>query len=138
MIYISKDLLKEIESNAERRYPNECCGIIFGKTENDIKYAESVKEINNSFGDGEEYHRFLITAEDMMKSELYAREKGIDIVGFYHSHPNAEAVPSEYDRVHALPIYSYPITSVVNGKVMITKSYELYDNKFIEEEIKYI
>ena len=138
MIYISESLLKEIESNAERRYPNECCGIIFGKIEKEIKYAESIKEINNSFGEGEEYHRFLITAEAMMKSELYAREKGIDIVGFYHSHPNAEAVPSEYDREHALPIYSYPITSVVNGKVRITKSYELHDNKFIEEEIKFI
>ncbi|MBR1445109.1 MAG: M67 family metallopeptidase [Firmicutes bacterium] len=138
MIYISENLLKEIESNAERKYPNECCGIIFGKTENDIKNAMFTKEINNSFGEGEEYHRFLINAEDMMKSELYAREKGIDIVGFYHSHPDAQAVPSEYDRVHAMPIYSYIITSVIKGKIGRTKSYELHDNKFMEEEIDFI
>ena len=66
MIHISEKLIKEIEEIAEIRYPFECCGIIFGKIENNEKYVYSLKEIKNSFGKNEEYHRFLITAEDMI------------------------------------------------------------------------
>lgn len=135
MIYISRALLEKIEKEAEESYPFECCGIILGSIEQSKKIAHSIKSIVNNFGLGEEYHRFLITAEDMLKCELYARQNGFDIVGFYHSHPDHPAVPSEYDREHALPVYSYAITSVKNGKAEKTASYELKENKFISENI---
>ncbi|MBQ6554981.1 MAG: M67 family metallopeptidase, partial [Firmicutes bacterium] len=106
--------------------------------ENGIKFAHSIKSIVNNFGAGEEYHRFLITAEDMMQGELYARANGLDIVGFYHSHPDHPAVPSEYDRSHALPVYSYLITSVMNGKPQKTYSYELKNDIFEKEEVETI
>lgn len=135
MIIIDNGLLDKIETEAEKSYPFECCGIIFGSIEKSGKLAHSIKSIENNFGGGEEYHRFLITAEDMMKGELYARQNGLDVIGFYHSHPDHPAIPSDYDRDHALPVYSYIITSVVKGKADVTASYELYDNKFIAEDI---
>ncbi|MBR6399670.1 MAG: M67 family metallopeptidase [Firmicutes bacterium] len=134
MIVIKKNLLEKIEAEAEKSYPFECCGMIFGSIEENKKLAHSIRSVENNFG-GEEYHRFLITAEDMMRGELYARQNGLDMIGFYHSHPDHPAIPSEYDREHALPVYSYLITSVKDGKADITASYELSDNKFTAEGI---
>ncbi|MBQ6554309.1 MAG: M67 family metallopeptidase [Firmicutes bacterium] len=138
MIFINRHLLEKIEEEAANSYPFECCGIIFGSMENGKKFAHSIKSIVNNFGAGEEYHRFLITAEDMIKGELYARANGLDIVGFYHSHPDHPAVPSEYDRIHALPVYSYLITSVLNGRSENTFCYELKNDIFEKENISLI
>jgi proteasome lid subunit RPN8/RPN11 len=141
VIYIDECLIDEIRKKGEASYPNECCGIILGSLlENDsVKYAKGLYEIVNSSNAAEQHHRFLISAEDMMKVELYARKNGLEIVGFYHSHPDCEAVPSEYDRSHALPVYSYIITSVVNGEAVDAKSWELTaegeNNKFYGEKI---
>jgi proteasome lid subunit RPN8/RPN11 len=120
-------MLSEIKAECESCYPNECCGILFGDMENDsgIKYARMIQSITNSFEDGERYHRFLITAESMMRAEQYARRNRLDIVGFYHSHPDCEAVASEYDRAHALPVYSYIIVSVRDGRAVDIRSWEL-------------
>jgi proteasome lid subunit RPN8/RPN11 len=137
MIMISEKLIDEIKLESERIYPNECCGIIFGKLSSDsnIKCGESLQSILNSFNDDEKYHRFLIQPEDMMRAERFARKNEIDIVGFYHSHPDCEAVPSEYDRSHALPVYSYIIVSVEKGKAVDVRSWELTDNVFYSEKM---
>jgi proteasome lid subunit RPN8/RPN11 len=127
MIFITESLENIIKSEGEKCYPNECCGIIYGKLEDDgvIKVAQFIKPIENSFAENEQYHRFMITAEDMMKAELFARKNKIEIVGFYHSHPDSEAVPSEYDRNHALPVYSYIILSVEKTGTVDIKCWEL-------------
>lgn len=122
--------------DAEKRYPEECCGIIFGRI-NDSKTAECVEAVNNAFDKSEQYHRFEITPETMLKAELTARKKGLDIIGFYHSHPDCEAFPSEYDRTHAIPVYSYIIISVIKGEAFITRSFvlSLENRRFSEEEL---
>lgn len=140
MIFISDETVDAIYREGEKCYPDECCGIIFGKlVEGQIKYAERLEPIANSFDENEKYHRFLITPETMMQAELTARKNKLDIVGFYHSHPNQEAVPSQYDKEHALPVYSYMIVSVVQGKAEDIKSWELItdrlDSPFFKEEV---
>lgn len=141
MIFISDNLISEIKAEGEKSYPDECCGIIFGRlsTDNKSKYAQSIYNISNSFCEEEKHHRFMINSEDMMKAELYARKNNYDIVGFYHSHPDCEAVASEYDRAHALPVYSYIIVSVKKGQAVDVRSWELdveNDNPiFYSEEI---
>lgn len=131
MIHISETLLSQIREESVRSYPNECCGILFGRIEEDnVKVAENLQPVVNSSESGEQYHRFLITPETMLQAELEARRKKKDIVGFYHSHPEDVAIASEYDKNHALLIYSYIITSVIKGKVEDMRSWEL----FIEEE----
>ena len=69
LVVIQKTLIDAIEAEAEKSYPFECCGVIFGSIEGEKKFAHSIKSIVNNFGVGEEYHRFLITAEDMMQAE---------------------------------------------------------------------
>jgi len=106
-----------ILEQTRRIYPNECCGALLGA---DIEAGERVialaLPIENTFADGEQYHRFQITADDILKAEETARKRGLDVLGFYHSHPDHPAVPSAYDRAQALPFYSYLIISVEQGK----------------------
>ena len=138
MIQAEISLIEEIKKDAAECYPNECCGIMFGSAEAAGKTVTSLRRVRNSFGGGEEYHRFLITPEEMLSAELYARSHGLDIVGFYHSHPDCPAVPSEYDRARALPVYSYVIVSAEKGTIADIRSYELENDIFHEEKMIFI
>lgn len=141
LINISKEILEQMLLDGTNRYPEECCGILFGRIdEKGVKTAEYAEYADNSRDESEKKRRFEITPEIMLKAELTARRRGYDIIGFYHSHPDCEAIPSEYDRSHALPVYSYIIMSVVKGKALQTKSYELSPDsrQFREEKINII
>lgn len=128
MIHISDELMEKIKQEAERAYPNECCGFIFGNMKTSAKYAVKTEPSDNSTISSERYHRFIITSAAMLKAERFARKNGLDIVGFYHSHPDCPAVPSEYDTVYALPVYSYVIVSAVKGNAEDFTSWELDKN----------
>ena len=125
MLLISKNLLMQIQSEAEKAYPNECCGFLFGSIRNSEKFAEHTQAVVNASSDEEQYHRFVITPEDMLKAERFARKQDYEIIGFYHSHPDCPAVPSGYDTAHALPVYSYIIVSVMQGRASDLRSWEL-------------
>jgi len=137
MLVLSPQEEKSIRTAGENAYPNECCGVMIGEIDKaGVKTVKSVQAIENSWEDGEQYHRFLITPEDIMRAEQTARSMKLDVVGFYHSHPDCEAVPSEYDKDHALPFYSYIIVSVKKGKAEDLNSWELTLNRaeFLREE----
>jgi len=138
MIRLSPELEKNIRVDGETAYPNECCGVLIGEVDNaGIKTVKSTLTINNASEGGEQYHRFLITPEDMMKAEQSARSMKLDVIGFYHSHPDHPSAPSGYDKDHALPFYSYVIVSVDNGKAQALTSWELADDRsdFTQEKI---
>jgi len=92
---------------------------------------------DNDREDEEQFHRFLITPEAYMQGEKTARRKGLDIIGFYHSHPNAPARPSQYDLDHAWPFYSYVIVSIMEKTADRMTSWILKDDRtaFDEEDI---
>lgn len=151
MIKVPKNLLADIKAHGERTFPNECCGIIFGTIDEagengtkSVKTARELRPIENEFEDGEQYHRFLITDQQMLSAELYARKNGLEIVGIYHSHPNCASVPSEYDRSHAVPLYSFLITSILKGKAADIQNWTLVwndeqnKNVFIAETLEEI
>jgi len=138
MLQLSSELNNNIRSAGEATYPNECCGIILGEIKDDgTKIAKRTVEINNSSENEEQYHRFLITPEEMFKAERIARAEKLEIIGFYHSHPDHPSKPSGYDKDHALPFYSYVIVSVDKGKAQILTSWELADDRadFTQEEL---
>jgi len=138
MLQISSDLEKNIRADGEAAYPNECCGVLIGEVDNEgIKTVKSTLTIDNAREDVEQYHRFLITPEDMMKAEQTARSMKLDVIGFYHSHPDHPSKPSGYDKDHALPFYSYVIVSVDKGKAQIFTSWELTDDRsdFVQEKV---
>jgi proteasome lid subunit RPN8/RPN11 len=139
MLQLSSELSNNIRIAGEATYPNECCGIILGEIKEDgTKNAKRTVDIDNSSENNERYHRFLITPEDMFKAEKIARAEKLEIIGFYHSHPDHPSKPSGYDKDHALPFYSYIIVSVDSGKSQILTSWELTDDRmdFVQEEIR--
>ena len=74
-------------------------------------------------------NRFSVTADDVREAEKVAREQGLDVIGWYHSHPDHPARPSEFDREHAWPWYSYIIVSVHNGAPQEMTSWRLNDDR---------
>ena len=138
MLRLSSESEKNIRADGEAAYPNECCGVLIGEIDNaGVKTVKSALTIDNAREDGEQYHRFLITPENMMKAEQMARARKLEVLGFYHSHPDHPSAPSGYDKDHALPFYSYIIVSVDKGKAQILTSWELTEDRtdFIQEEI---
>ncbi|GMO18945.1 MAG: M67 family metallopeptidase [Spirochaetaceae bacterium] len=144
MITIPLILKKQIEFEAESVYPNECCGIIFGSIEDGIAGAEEVRRVHslqtvvNTFESEERYHRFRIESDTLLCAERSALRRGIAVLGFYHSHPDHNARPSDYDRIHALPFYSYVIVSVIKKHAQDFRSWQLSPdrNSFFEEFVK--
>ena len=139
MLTIHNAQLSAIREHGEQDYPYECCGLLLGKFGSDG--AKSVVEtfpISNAREDSAKRNRFLITPEELLRGEGYARSKQLDVVGFYHSHPESPAVPSQYDLEHAWPTYSYIIVSVMSEKAVDLFSWEqqLDRSKFDREEIK--
>ncbi len=101
-----------IAQDADAAYPNECCGFLLGRANGEERFVEATVPARNDFERDERFHRFLITPRAYLDGEKVARERGLDIVGFYHSHPDAPARPSPYDLDHAWPWYSYVIVGI--------------------------
>lgn len=118
MIDIKKEHIDFVKDHAQRDYPYECCGIIVGKFNGDEKTVTEIIPIINEKEEENRHNRYLIPSKKVLEAELYAIKNGLDIVGFYHSHPDHNAIPSAYDIEHALPVYSYLIVSVFDAKAV--------------------
>jgi proteasome lid subunit RPN8/RPN11 len=135
MIRIDEKSLVSITAHAERDYPHECGGMLIGKFDPDKKTVLETFPLENAREEEARHNRVLILPKDVLRAEKYAREKRLDVVGYYHSHPDDRAVPSQYDLDHALPVWSYVIASVIQGKVVDIRSWEMENDrsKFNEE-----
>ena len=138
MINISEQLLAEVRAHGVRDYPYECCGLLLGRYEPGAKVVTETYPISNAREESAKRNRFLITPEELMRGEQYARSKEIEVVGFYHSHPDSPAVPSRYDLEHAWPTYSYIIVSTTPGQAgdLYSWEQEADRSRFNQEEIK--
>jgi proteasome lid subunit RPN8/RPN11 len=127
---------QQIEAEGAAAYPNECCGIIFGHLEQGQRYVDELEPVNNAFEAGEQYHRFSISGEQLMKAERKCTGNRM-VLGFYHSHPDHPARPSEYDREHAWPFYSYVIVAIEKRvpKAMTSWVLDEASEQFVEQEI---
>ena len=121
-----------MKNDAEARFPYECCGFFYGKLEGE-KQVSDVLVIENT-KDGDQRRRFEISPEDYLKGEKHALTHGLDFLGVYHSHPNHPAKPSEHDRVSAVPVFSYIIISVMDGKSDEVTSWQLNEHSVFEKE----
>ena len=126
----------ELDAHAAQTYPDECCGILLGQTTDGERAVARLLPIDNQWDAGERRRRFLITPQDMLRAEREGRLVGQDVLGFYHSHPDAPARPSEFDREHAWPWYSYLIAGVVNGAVETLTGWQLRDDRAGYDEVE--
>jgi proteasome lid subunit RPN8/RPN11 len=130
-------LRRQIEAEGAAAYPSECCGILIGRDESGRRIIERLMPGRNTFDADEQYHRFSIDPLLQVRAEKEAEAAGKVVLGFYHSHPDHPARPSEYDREHAWPFYSYVIVAIEKGRAADMTSWVLDDatNQFAAQDI---
>jgi len=127
LLSISKELAERIRAHGAETYPHECCGALLGR-DNEAREILGLFPLINRRDDSPQ-NRFSVTAQDVLDAEKSARRQGLDVVGWYHSHPDHPARPSAYDRDHAWPWYSYIIVSVAQGQPQDMTSWRLNDDR---------
>ena len=118
-----------IRRHGEETYPHECCGALLGRD----KGAEAVVALPNTTEEGPR-RRFLVRPSDYRLAEQQAREAGAELLGFYHSHPDHPARPSQFDLDHAWPTFAYVIVSVAAGAAADMTVWFLKDDRTTFEE----
>jgi len=129
-IRINRDVDRAIRTEGAREYPHECCGLLLGTVDGDVRRAAAVWPVPNEWTaeigltEAEDAHsrrdRFYIPPRAYLQADRDARSRGLDIVGCYHSHPDDRAQPSERDRVGASGVgggasFSFLVLSVMDG-----------------------
>lgn len=131
-----------IRAHGVETYPNECCGALFGPAPSGVEGADravtATFALPNTTEEGPR-RRFLVRPQDYREAERRATELGVELLGFYHSHPDHPARPSQYDLDHAWPFFSYIIVSVRAGVSEDMTSWLLRDDRsgFDPEELTY-
>ena len=136
VIAISPPALSAIRAHGATTYPHECCGALIGNADEGRTDVVEARPLDNVTDEGPR-RRFRISADDYRAAERYASESGADLVGFYHSHPDHPAEPSQYDLDHAWPNLSYVIVAVGRGTPSDVRSWRLRsDRSAFEEETR--
>lgn len=128
VLKIESQLLQRIHAHGVETYPHECCGALLGRDADSGREVTDLLPLANRRNDSPR-NRFEVTPEDVQLAEKTARENHVDLIGWYHSHPDAPARPSEFDREHAWPWYSYIIVSVQQRQPRDTTSWRLRDDR---------
>lgn len=133
MLKIDDTAFDNMVEDAINTFPDECCGFLYGKEERDTRQVLEITVVDNA-RQGDRRRRFEIRPQDYLRAEQYAEERGLLLLGVYHSHPNHPAIPSEHDRVAAQPYFSYVILSVLDRQYAGLRSWRLDDGRQFEEE----
>jgi proteasome lid subunit RPN8/RPN11 len=145
---ISAELAEKIREHGVETYPYECCGALLGTDYDGLandpnqESRKVSREVLSLFPlvnrrDDSPRNRFAVTADDVREAEKAASAQGLEVIGWYHSHPDHPAKPSDFDRDHAWPWYSYIIVSVHTGVPQDMTSWRLKDDRsgYLEEKI---
>jgi len=141
-LWMNQQVAGRIRRHGAETFPHECCGALLGRDSafeeksgaRDDAPGETSREVLELFPlinrrDDSPRNRFAVTAEDVRDAEKAAGEQGLEVIGWYHSHPDHPARPSQFDREHAWPWYSYVIVSVMSGEPAEMTSWRLNDDR---------
>lgn len=138
---LRREDFEALRAHGEETYPHECCGILLGKTEGGVNRVHKTMRAGNTRTD-RAHDRYHIAPEELIRAQREARKIDLDIVGFYHSHPDCPAQWSktDFDEAHWVGC-SYIITRVDEGKATVTNSFLLTgtsedDKKFVDEPVE--
>ncbi len=139
-IKIDKEVDNLIRAHAVQTYPEECCGALFSKLEEEEeRIITDYKPLKNVEEESNRGRNYIISPEDYMEAEKYADENKLNLAGIYHSHPDHPAVPSEKDLKRAMPVFSYVIISIKGNQESEVRAWQLDENgKFQEEKIDFL
>ncbi len=143
MLKLSQSDYLALRQHGEETYPHECCGVLLGRfDDNGAKSVSRIARCGNTRQDSP-HNRYNIDPRDYIRIQREGRERGEEVVGFYHSHPDHPAQWSVTDLAEAhYPGCSYVITSVEKGNAVLTNSFELMgsedEKKFVDEETEIV
>jgi len=126
-VVLTAALQQKIMRHLEAAYPNEGGGFLLGHGAPDRVDIADIVPVENVFEAEEQYHRYAMTPLDWAKLEDEADARGLTLVGYFHSHPDSVAIPSIYDRDHALPNFTYIITQANEAKAVDMRVWRLRD-----------
>ena len=115
MISIEPAAWDVMVSHAQKTYPNECCGAMIGAIDGSAKIVRVAVPLENAFT-GEQGARYELRQEDLLRADSEARQRGMDLIGIFHSHPDCDAYFSKTDLENSCPWYSFVVLSIKNGK----------------------
>jgi|SRR5579863_3285035 proteasome lid subunit RPN8/RPN11 len=143
MLKIGRNEYDALRRHGEETYPHECCGVLLGRMNGDERVVTSSARAGNTRTDSA-HNRYNIDPRDLVRIQREGRERGEEIIGFYHSHPDHPArwSPTDLTEAHWLGC-SYVITSVEKGKAVLTNSFELAgsdesDKRLVDEKIEVV
>ena len=141
MLKITRTNYDALRQHGEETYPHECCGVLLGQMEDDVRAVTTIARAGNTRTDSA-HNRYNIDPKELIRIQSEGRKRGEDIIGFYHSHPDHPARWSQTDFAEAHWYgCSYVITSVEKGKAVLTNSFALEgndenDKKLVDEKIE--
>jgi proteasome lid subunit RPN8/RPN11 len=115
MIRIESEPWARMVAHARKAYPNECCGAMLGSIDGDQKTVKAAIELENAF-EGAQAARYELRPEDLLAADKAARERKMDLIGIYHSHPDCDAYFSKTDLQNSCPWYSFVVLSIQKGE----------------------
>jgi proteasome lid subunit RPN8/RPN11 len=138
VIMLDDSASRAIRRHAAAAYPEECCGAIVGRADGSLRTVTAAWPLTNTSADDRQ-HRYTIASDEYLVVERRARDEGLALLGFYHSHPDAPAAPSQFDLLHAWPNVDYLIVSVVRAAAADVTCWRLRDDRagFAREEIQW-
>lgn len=115
MIRIEGEPWQAMVAHARQTYPNECCGAMLGNLDNGSKIVRVAMPLENAFA-GAQAARYELRPEDLLAADRAARERSLDLIGIYHSHPDCDAYFSTSDLKNSCPWYSFVVLSIRKGE----------------------
>lgn len=138
MLRITADVRVDMEDEARARYPEECCGGLLGQEDSDGGRSVIYAIPGTNEQESSRERRYILGPDEVLRMLNEAEKRGLQLLGFFHSHPDHPAEPSETDREFAWPWYSYIIVSVTGGEPDRIRSWRLDSDRaaFTEETIE--
>jgi proteasome lid subunit RPN8/RPN11 len=131
---IASPVMAELRSHLESGYPNEACGALIGRAGEDTREVLEFRPMRNTITD-RPWDRYALDPLEQLRVQKDADARGLEIIGFAHSHPDHPPRPSKFDQDHAWDFYSYIVASVQKGKLVEARSWRLNGISFEEEEL---
>ena len=115
MIRIETEPWAAMVAHAQATYPNECCGAMLGSADDAAKVVRVALQLQNAFA-GAQAARYELRPEDLLAADKAARDRKMDLIGIYHSHPDCDAYFSKTDLQNSCPWYSFVVLSIQKGE----------------------
>lgn len=135
MLKLTRDLYDQLARWLERAYPGEGCGLMLGHGDGATRVVEAIVEAAN-LNTERAADRFELDPAAFLEADEIARDRGIEVVGIFHSHPDCPPQASQFDQERAWEGYSYLIVSVVEGAAARHQSWVLEHEAFVEEQVE--